>query len=124
MASWYIIHTMSSLNQIYHGTSIAPDIFFELHAGKVRLFFCDGAIRTVMVDDSEIVRRIYVAVRDDIWNTIGYSLSNLAIDSTGSSFHLEFDCRHKKGRAIRTSSGSLKIELLPYGIARLDEMRS
>jgi D-apionolactonase len=88
---------MSSLNQIYHGKSTGPDIFFKLQAGRVRLYFCNGAVRTVMVDDSEIVRRIYVAVRDDIWNTTGYSLSNLAINSTGSSFQIEFDCRHKKG---------------------------
>ena len=93
----YIIHTMSSLNQIYRGKSTERDIFYTLHAGKLRLVFCDGEIRSLMVDDSEVVRGIYVAVRDDIWNTIGFSLSNLAIDSTESSFRIEFDCRHKKG---------------------------
>ncbi len=58
--------------------------------------FHDGIIRNVMVGDREIVRMIYIAVRDAVWNTIGQSISGLRIDSTGSSFQIEFDCRHKK----------------------------
>jgi hypothetical protein len=98
---------MSSFNQIYHGSSGEPAVFLKLHAGNVRLLFCEGAIRNVMVEDSEIVQRIYVAVRDGIWNTIGYSLSNLRIDSKESSFLLEFDCRHKKGNVDFIWHGSI-----------------
>jgi hypothetical protein len=96
-AHWYIIHHMSSLNQIYHGSSKAGDTIIRLRAGKVSLFFCNATIRRVMVDDVEIVRRIYIAVRDDIWNTIAYSISRLRIASDKSSFLVEFDCRHRKG---------------------------
>ena len=97
MPYWYIIHHMQSLNQIYRGRSTPPDSFFTLHAGKLRLIFCNGIIRSVVAGDREIVRRVYVAVRNDIWNTIGYSLSNVRIDSAESSFHIEFDGHHKKG---------------------------
>jgi D-apionolactonase len=97
MPYWYIIHHMQSLNQIYRGRSTLPDKSFVLHAGNLRLTFCNGGIRSVMAGDREIVRRVYVAVRDDIWNTIGFSLSNLRIDSTETSFRVDFDCLHKKG---------------------------
>jgi hypothetical protein len=88
---------MSSLNQIYRGKSIDPAFSLKLQAGHVCLFFCDGAIRTITAGDHEIVRMIYVAVRDGIWNTVRHSVSNLVVDAEESSFTIDFDCRHKKG---------------------------
>ena len=67
-----------------------------LRAGDVSLFYCDGTIRNVMSGDVEIVRRIYVAVRDRFWNTIVPEIKNPVIEKKARSFRIEFDCSHQR----------------------------
>jgi D-apionolactonase len=49
-----------------------------------------------MMGDVEIVRRIYVAVRDKYWNTIVSKIKNLKIEKKHGSFRIEFDGSHKR----------------------------
>jgi D-apionolactonase len=69
-----------------------------LKAGALRCWYCDGTIRNVMAGNVEIVRRIYVAVRDKYWNSVRPSIENLTLAVQQSSFRIEFDSRHvRKG---------------------------
>jgi len=88
---------MSSLNQIYRGSPKPIGISVPLRAGKILAAFGNAELRNIMVGDVEIVRHIYMAVRTEIWNTVGYVLSDPQLESTEKSFHLEFECRHKNG---------------------------
>jgi hypothetical protein len=72
---------------------------FPLHTGKFRsgplsFIFEDGRIRSIAVNGREIVRRMYVAVRDEYWNTIPGDISNLSLESNGSC-SIAFDSHHR-----------------------------
>ncbi len=77
------------------GESAGSEMLFS--AGDLDCVFCNGTVRNISINGVEIVRRIYVAVRNEIWNTIGYTVSNLSIHKARSSFHIEYDARHKNG---------------------------
>jgi hypothetical protein len=97
----------SSVSLIRHGISGKSTAPVMLRAGAMRLVYCEGMIRAIMAGDVEIVRRIYVAVRDDIWNTVHYTITNKSVTATPSSFCMEFDCRHKKGNVDFLWHGSI-----------------
>lgn len=67
----------------------------ELQAGPLTLLFEEGGIRYVRWGAREILRRVYVAVRDRNWGTVPAALSDLRIDARPDSFEVSFnvDCR-------------------------------
>ena len=65
-----------------------------LRAGPLRLIFREGVFRYIKLDEREILRAVYVAVRDANWRTIPGVLSNLDIRSTPDRFNITFDCAH------------------------------
>lgn len=55
----------------------------------------DGAdLRHVRIGDTELVQRVYMAVRDAQWNTIPAACSNWQVDVGPDRFHVAFDARH------------------------------
>lgn len=54
-----------------------------------------------------MVRRVYLAVRDEFWNTIPGAISNLGIEKTSSSCSVTFDSRHRKGEIDFLWHGSI-----------------
>jgi hypothetical protein len=97
----------SSVSLIRHGVSGKSAAPVMLRAGAIRLVYDEGTIRAVMAGNVEIVRRIYVAVRDDIWNTVHFTITNKSVIASLSSFCIEFDCRHKKGNVDFLWHGSI-----------------
>jgi D-apionolactonase len=79
------------------GTWSQPPAVIRLRAGPVRAVFTDGDLRQVCHGDTELARRIYVAIRDLDWNTLPGDLSDLDIDDRGDSFAIRFTRRHKAG---------------------------
>lgn len=69
----------------------------ELRAGPVRVLFSDGDLRQVSRDGTEIVRRVYVAIRDLDWNTLPGQTSDLEITDDGGKFRIRFTRRHTSG---------------------------
>lgn len=67
----------------------------DLRAGPVSLVFDAGDLRSLRVAGHEIVRRIYVAVRDPNWKTVPAILSNLRIEQGPDSFRIEYDAAHR-----------------------------
>jgi hypothetical protein len=63
----------------------------ELRAGPVSLIYTSGEIRYIRLGEREIVRRIYVTVRDEHWATILPVISNLRLDAGADWFELSFD---------------------------------
>jgi D-apionolactonase len=68
-----------------------------LRAGPVRVLFTDGDLRQCRRDGTEIVRRIYVAIRDLDWNTLPGELSDLEVADEGEKFRIRFTRRHRAG---------------------------
>jgi len=66
-----------------------------LQAGPLRLVFREGVFRYIRMGKLEILRALYVAVRDENWHTIPGVLSNLDLRSGSDSFRLTYDCTHR-----------------------------
>ncbi|NOT63628.1 MAG: hypothetical protein HOP19_25735 [Acidobacteria bacterium] len=68
-----------------------------LHAGPINLTFTDGELRYLCIGAREILRRVYVAVRDRWWNTIPLALTDLQIHCVADQFELSFTATHQQG---------------------------
>ena len=77
---------------------ISPEerMLIPLRAGPLTLYFGHGDLRYIRVAGREIVRRVYVAVRDENWGTVPYTLQYLDIDDQGDHFHITFTARHRQ----------------------------
>ncbi len=88
-----------------------------LHAGPLRLLFDNGMIRSVRCGDVEIVRRVYMALRDRYGNTIPYTMSNLTVERNDVSFNVSFDAHHDAPGIAFTWYGA--IAGAPEGVVTL-----
>jgi len=77
---------------------VAPMAPVLLRAGPTSALLVDGDLRTIRCNGVEVVRRIYVAVRDLDWNTLPGEMSNLNIVSNANSFVVRFTQRHSMGK--------------------------
>jgi hypothetical protein len=82
-------------NKMYYGDS-SFTVFqpVEFNAGPVTLLFDNGYIRNICVNGVEVVKRIYVAVRDQYWNTVPGRLELKKSNQWENDFELLFTCRH------------------------------
>ncbi len=67
----------------------------QLRAGSLSMIFEAGDLRYIRFGDHEILRRIYVAVRDHNWDTVLLQLSNVQIEHDGDAFRITYDVKNK-----------------------------
>jgi D-apionolactonase len=91
------MRTPPSRNALLHGLDDPPQELLPLGAGPLAAALDGIDLRYVRVGDVEIVRRIYVAVRDRSWNTIPRVPADVAVDSRSDSFRVSFSVRHTSG---------------------------
>src|SRR5438105_9357584 len=84
-------------NVLYYGEEQPLPAQQSLRAGPLSLIFEAGDLRYVRWAEREILRRVYVAVRDRNWGTVPASLTNLRVESTGETFRVSFDVEHRQG---------------------------
>lgn len=68
----------------------------ELRAGPLRMQLEGGDLRYVRLGQREVVRRLYVAVRDAHWNTVPPQIADLRVETGTQTFRVEFTCRHRQ----------------------------
>src|SRR5215207_10244193 len=68
--------------------SLAP--VTHLKAGSVKCVYEEGTLRYIKTGPSEILRMIYVAVRDRNWVTIPYKIEEEEIKMDGHSFSIYY----------------------------------
>lgn len=68
-----------------------------LRAGPLTAVLEGADLRYIRCGEHEVLRRVYVAVRDHNWGTVAATLSNLHIDSRDDGFEVTFDARHAEG---------------------------
>lgn len=66
----------------------------QLNAGPVRLLFDNGMVRSISCGGTEVIRRIYMALRDRYWNTIPYEVSNVNCTGKNGGFLLVYSVVH------------------------------
>ena len=62
----------------------------RLNAGQLEMMLENGSIRWIKLGNIEIVRMIYLAVRDRNWGTLNYTIKNLYIRKGKDQFSISF----------------------------------
>lgn len=96
---------MLSRNRLYYGTEQPPLEQRKLRAGLLSLLFEEGDLRYIRLGEREVIRRVYVAVRDRNWGTLPGTLSNLHLNAQSDSFHISYEMQHKQGEIAYTWKG-------------------
>ncbi len=66
-----------------------------LRAGPLTMIYENGDLRYVKLGEHEIVRRLYVAIRDRNWNTAANVLSDLHMDISDDHFTISYTCTNQ-----------------------------
>lgn len=109
-----------------HGRDQPPAELRELRAGPVTVLLEGIDLRYARFGPVELLRRLYVAVRDESWGTLPGEVSNLDLDARDESFTLEFDARHRAaaldfiwhGRIEGVEDGTIRCSM--HGRAQSD----
>jgi hypothetical protein len=121
---------MLTKNVLYYGKDEPLPEQIPLRAGPLSLVYEDGDIRYVKLGTKEILRRIYVAIRDRNWGTVLPKISNLQMDIDEDSFRITYDVENKEGNIDffwkGTITGDLKgkINFTMEGVARVTFLRA
>jgi hypothetical protein len=83
----------------------APELAVPLRAGPLRLVFDRGELRWIRLGEREVLRGIYVAVREAGWATVPAEIEDLEIEAEPESFRIRFRARHRRGRVLFAWTG-------------------
>jgi hypothetical protein len=86
----------SERHRLRHGRDDAPVERRRLRAGPIECELEGVDLRYVRVGDLELLRRLYVAVRDRNWSTLPIEIHDLEVEDAGDSFRLTFEARHRQ----------------------------
>lgn len=82
------------LQELYFGSDMKSADVMTFECGPVTFLYQNGMIRSVMHGKTELIRRIYMALRDSAWNTIPYTVSKPEIRQNKNNFTLSFNANH------------------------------
>jgi len=85
------------LRVLYYGKDEPLPEQTPLRAGPLSLIFEAGDLRTIRLGGREVLRRVYVAVRDRNWGTMPSALSNVQIERRDRSFRIAYDVESRQG---------------------------
>jgi D-apionolactonase len=84
-----------TLFQKWYGRDQPPAPVHRLRAGALEVEFEAGDLRYLRLGTQELVRRIYVAIRDVNWDTIPAVISDLKIDQAEDNFQISYQAYHQ-----------------------------
>ena len=79
-------------NVLYYGRPNPLPEQIPLRAGSLTMIYENGDLRYIKLGDHEIVRRLYVAIRDRNWNTAPNLLSDLQLEVADDHFQISYTC--------------------------------
>jgi hypothetical protein len=82
---------------LYYGADEPLPEQTELRAGPLTLVYEAGDLRSIRLGEREILRRVYVAIRDRNWGTVPSRLSNLRKEVGSDSFRIAYDAENRQG---------------------------
>ncbi len=97
-------------NIVYYGSESPLPSRSALRAGPLSLVFEAGDLREIRLADREILRRVYMAVRDCKWDTLPLHLSNLQVAVNDDSFRIAYDAENRQGEIDFSWKGSITGE--------------
>jgi hypothetical protein len=105
--------------QLWYGVDKQSPETRELRAGQVTALLDGIDLRYVRLGSLEVVRRIYVAVRDQNWNTIPGTYRITRIDQERDRFEIRFEVEHTAhelgfvwhGKIVGSREGQIRYEM-------------
>ena len=102
--------------RLLHGTDVPFADMRLLRAGPATVLLDGVDLRYLRIGGTELVRRVYAAVRDVDWDTVPGVVSGLEIEESDDGFRVEFDVRHARrevdfawhGTIIGTDTGRIE----------------
>ena len=86
-----------------------------LKAGVFTVGYQNGFIRHIHYGDVEVIRSIYMALRDQNWFTYEHIIENESIDEHQDHFEIQYDCYYEV-RQIRIFKWNVKIKGTTAGV--------
>ena len=96
------------LQVLYTGTEEPSRETHELRAGLLTALYEEGSLRYIRWGSQEILRRIYVAVRDRNWGTVPAVLSDVRVEASLETFDIAFTARCKRNEIDFSWKGSIQ----------------
>ena len=104
---------------LYYGKDEPLPEGTQLSAGPLSMMFEAGDLRYIRFGDQEILRRVYVAIRDHNWDTILPQLSNVRIERESDRFRITYDVENQsadanffwKGTIIGDADGTITFSM-------------
>jgi D-apionolactonase len=81
---------------LYYGRDEPLPERVNLRAGPLALRWEQGDLRAICHGETEVLRRVYVAIRDRNWGTVPNVLSNVRLDAGSDSFRITFDVENRE----------------------------
>jgi len=88
---------MLSQNILYYGKAEPLPEKVTLYAGPLSVLYEHGGLRSIRLGEHEILRRIYMAVRDRNWGTVAPVISNVTMQIESDRFAITFDAENIQG---------------------------
>lgn len=83
-------------NVLYYGKETPLPEQLPLRAGPLTMIYENGDLRYIKLGEKELVRRLYVAIRDRNWGTAANVLSNVQMHIGTDSFQISYECTNKQ----------------------------
>jgi hypothetical protein len=101
---------------LLYGKDVPLPERISLRAGPLNMIYENGDLRYIKYGDREVIRRIYVAIRDRNWGTTPPKFSNIQIEIGEQAFHIAYDVENRQGEIDFTWRGEITGE--PDGTLR------
>lgn len=105
--------------QLWYGRTTPQPMRRRLRAGPLTALLEEADLRRVRAGDVEVAQRIYVAVRDEVWNTIPATYADWDLAIADDHFTVGFAARHRyreidfswRGRITGTAEGVITYSM-------------
>jgi hypothetical protein len=87
---------MNTDTAYYGDENYSGSRWISLTAGPLTLLYQNGIISSIQLGEYEIVQRIYMALRDEFWNTIHPQITPVLMENDSSSFRITFKALHRE----------------------------
>ena len=100
-------------------------------AGIFTVGYANGFLRRIKYGDVEVIRMIYMALRDHNWNTFGHVIQNEEIEKLASGFRIKYECFNESDKEkifkwtveiLGKEDGEISFEI--YGEALKDVLKN
>jgi hypothetical protein len=82
---------------LWYGSSKSLPEPTLLRAGEISLFYQEGNLRNICIGNVEVIRMIYVAVRDRNWRTVKVVIEHEHISKSETGFQIDCHCIYRQG---------------------------